>query len=131
MGCTSFFFKTLPYGSSSSLKSGSVSFFLEMILPKFFAENPFSLWASIISLGVKSDLIPFSKPLLLVRVIVFLSFLQVFGYSSKIFFRFGLKLGVVCIPFCDRNNMKVSVPGQRNNFVDQGVRDFLPNVNWA
>jgi len=46
------------------------------------------------------------------------------------FFKFGLKLGFMDIPFCDRNNMKVSVPGQRNNFVDQGVRDFLPNVNW-
>jgi len=41
------------------------------------------------------------------------------------FFRFGLKLGFMDIPFCDRNNMNVSVPGQRKNFVYQGVRDFL------
>jgi len=67
---------------------------------------------------------------LMVRVIVFHSFLQVFGYSSEMFFRIGLTLGFMYIPFCDRNNMKVSVCGQRNNFVDQGIRDFLPYVNW-
>jgi len=61
----------------------------------------------------------------LVRVVAFPSFLQVFGNCSEMFFRFGLKLGFMDIPFCDRNNMNVSVPGQRKNFVYQGVRDFL------
>jgi len=53
MGCTSFFFKTLLSGSSSTLKSGCVSFFLLMMLLTFFAEIPFLL-------GVTSGLIPFS-----------------------------------------------------------------------